>query len=346
MHPEQPSEQEQTDIISGCANCGSSFVEPDRPTKLCTDCRNNFIRYPIPLWIKGFGIGIGLVVVFSLFSLPKQLSLGVHLERGKKAIAERKFVTAERELKAFTQKVPDSKEALANLLIASFHNLHSDVLSETLDKLQGEEIDDAALLERANDVIAKLEKYVPGDSANALISRYNNADLVPDTAYFNVLRQQDDDLWTAAKLSSDLFDDGKYKLCDSILQRVIKKDEAYWPALRLLSSLKRQQDSMERSLHYCNVMLGINHEDTYAMASKARTLLRQKKDKEAMNLIHQAIALDGKDGYTQATLALAYHVNNKIKERDQLMSELRKDLLSSVYLEYVTDVIQGKEKFR
>src|ERR1700691_4020247 len=117
LTPELPEPSSQA-----CAQCGRPAMEEDHPTALCADCRQQFIRTPIPLWIGLFAACIVLILLFSLFTLPHNIVLGVALERGKKAEKDKKYLTAERELKKFTGKVPDNTEGNAYLMIAAFYN--------------------------------------------------------------------------------------------------------------------------------------------------------------------------------------------------------------------------------
>src|ERR1700743_212569 len=100
-----------------CANCSQPAMEGDHPTPLCSECREHFTRLSIPLWIKLFAGGVALVLIFSLSSLPRTLSLGIHLRRGEKAMTQHRYATAEKELNKVLDKVPDNVEANGNLLI-------------------------------------------------------------------------------------------------------------------------------------------------------------------------------------------------------------------------------------
>ena len=92
---------------SVCSHCQIRSIDTQYLSPLCEECRQTFIRFPIPNWIKLFGAGVALVLCFALIRLPTQLSTGVHLEKGKNAINEHRFKTAHKELKlALNNKVP------------------------------------------------------------------------------------------------------------------------------------------------------------------------------------------------------------------------------------------------
>src|SRR5438876_7536287 len=96
----------QTEQQQGCANCGNPAVLNEYPTKLCTECREQFIRYPVPKWLWLFAGAIGVIVLFSLFTLPRSISVGVALEKGKKAERQHRYVTAQKEFEKVLEKVP------------------------------------------------------------------------------------------------------------------------------------------------------------------------------------------------------------------------------------------------
>jgi hypothetical protein len=82
------------------------------------------------------------------------------------------------------------------------------------------------------------------------------------------------------------------------------------------------------------------------LASKARTFLCEKKDKEGLDWAMKSYKIKKEEPYTIATLALAYHFNNNLAERDKLMRLSEKDSLSNEYMQYIRDIIAGKENFR
>ena len=329
----------------GCANCGSSFVEPGYHTPLCSECRQSFIRYPIPNWIKAFGGGVALVLIFALVNLPSQLSLGVHLARGKKAVDEHRFVTAEKELKAFTAKVPESEEGLANLLIASYYNQDLTMFDSMVNKLEGRSVEDNMLYDRAQDLINQSAHYYPADTVSVnFLQQYDAFDSIPDTVLANFVSTHND-LWLGWAYAQRLNDQDQYTACDSVLRSLLHEDPEYWPALRLMAGVKRVQDSLDISLKYCNRLLSLNKEDVNAMCLKARTLIKQKKHEEAMALVGKALAQEKDNGYAKATLALAYHFSNQTAQRDKLMQEMQRDSLTGDYVDYINNVVAGKEKF-
>lgn len=348
MSSEQDSGYERPAFTFPCTNCGSHSAEYDSPSKLCAECRTKFIRFPIPLWIKGFGLGIALIVVLALTKLPAQLSLGVSLERGKAAIEERNYLTAQQHLEDFAVKVPDSEDGQAHLLIASFYNQDFEAFGNAYSKLEGKEVENNDLYERVSSLLNLADNYFPTDSFDVVLARYDNdAAQIPDTAYENFLHGRVNEIYASTAYASKLYDAEDYPKCDSILKVVLRVDDEYIPAYALLATTKRQQDSFELSLKYCDKALAINQENPAAMCSKARTLVKMKRDKEALALAKRAFSLNSLDGYVQSTMALVYHFNNQVKERDEMLqTALKTDTASDGYAKHVLSVINGKEQYR
>ncbi|MFT3674270.1 MAG: hypothetical protein QM781_00085 [Chitinophagaceae bacterium] len=344
MEPNQlPQESERA---TGCANCSHPVVEPGYPTSLCSDCRAKFIKYPIPLSVKLFGLAIVLLVAFSMFSLPSNLSAGLHFERGVDAISKKKYATALKELSGVLEKKPNFNEAKEYLAIAAFHNGNIGLFAEMIRQLEGKQEDDEQLLATLNSLILKVEDYLPSDSLIQLIETYHSMDSIPLSEVETYVLRHPGEPYATARLAALLLDQNRFKETDSLLSILLAVDPSYLNALVIKTSVKRQLKQFDSSHYYCRQMLIRNPESSYALASNARTFLMEGNDAEGLQWALNANAIEPGDGYVVATLSLAYHFNNKAAESTRLMDILKKDSSNFSYLEYVEDVKSGKEKFR
>lgn len=336
------------EIKTGCVNCSNPEIVAGYPTSLCHDCREKFIKYPIPKWIKLFAAAIVVILLFSLVTLPKNISLGMGMERGKIAEKEKKYVTAERDFKEVLEDIPDNIEAQGHLLISSFYNQNFKTLVETLNKLKEKKIEDQDLFKQMDNVVLKAGEYFSNDSFRTLEQKYAAQSInIPDSVYESYLQKNPGDINANFLFASQLLTEKRYEYCDSILRIDLNKDKEYFPALMLMASLKRETGEYDQSLSYCNKILDINNESILGMSTKARTFLKQKKDKEALELAGKSYKMDA-NSYTMATLIMAFHFNNKIKERDDLVkkSKMTADTSDQFQLKYALDVIENREKFR
>jgi predicted Zn-dependent protease len=341
----QPLEEKSL-FPGGCANCGHPVVEQGYPTPLCKDCRAKFINFPIPAGIKIFAGVIGVILVIAMFKAPKNFSAGIHYQRGKEAIQKANFLTAQNELTKVIKKIPGFESAKEYLVIASFHNQDMETFAKVMQELVGKKVEEEGLFAEINELTQKASNYFPSDSFMVLFTKYNSFDSIPEIVYRQYITTYADELYPAIRYASLLFDKKRYKSCDSLLDFILQKDRTYFGALSMKTGLKREFGQFDSAHYYCDQILSLNKESAFGISSKARTYLRQKKDKEGMQCALKAFDLDHTDSYSIATLALAYHFNNEPGERDKLIQASKKDSTGMEYMQYVIDVMQGKEKFR
>jgi len=346
MEQNELLEKEKTGHTGPCINCNHPVVEPGYPTALCEDCRKKFINFPIPVSIKIFGIGIALVIVFAMSTAFKNLSAGLHYEKGRNAFHAKKYFTAEHELNIVSNKIPGFAAANEYLALASFYNHDMNRFADVIKGLQGKEVEDEDLFVEINGIIEKAANYFPSDSFMVVLNKYGATDSIPEPVLTDYLTHFHDELFPRMRYISLLFDKNEYGSCDSLLNEVLAKDATFVNALALKTSVKRVTHQYDSAIYYCDKLLFLNLESTYAMASKAKTLLRQKKDLEGLKWAKKGVEIDGSDGYALATLALAYHYNNNPAERDRLLKQLKKDSVDIGYAQYTLDVMSGKEEFR
>lgn len=339
-----PEEQQQQ-----CIHCGSPAVVPDYANPLCTDCRTSFINYPVPKWVLLFAAGLGVVLIASLFNLPDNISSGIRLEKGIKEVDQHNYATAEEQLKAFSKAVPQSPEGNAYLLIASFYNGDLEQMYNAYKLIKNKQIDDEDLFNRVTGILNKADNYFPSDSLNALYeANKQNDESLRDTALAHYVKNNPDDLYAASDYASVLYNNNEYSKADSIYTDILRVSDDYMPALFAMASLKRLENKPEESLVYCDKILNINHQNVYALSAKARTLLKLNKDKEALVLAKQTAQLSPDNDYNIATLAIVYHYNNMLNDRDKLVTMMTatKDSSRISTYQYALDVINNKEKFR
>lgn len=350
MHPTLTPETETVEEVSvkTCINCGSTDVLSDVPNALCADCRQSFIKYPFPLWIKAFGIGIAVVVLFSLFSFFESLQTGIHLERGLRAEKDHRYQSAQHEFEYVLKKVPNHVEAKAHLLMSSFYNNDMATFAAMANKLEGDKFEDNELFANAERVFSEATLHYPSDSLTAV---YQQVKDLPEDKKANAVEayanQHPLEVLAAVQAASYYVDEKMFGKADSILLGVLERQPLYSPALTTLVASKRYQKDFTSAQRYIDELLAINKENVYAISSKARIMLMMHKDEEAVRLAEQAYQIDKDDGFNTATRALAYHYSKKIKERDAIVQQAQSGKDSSImyYMSYAIDVI-NKEKLR
>ena len=341
------TEAQDTQQQHGCVNCGNPAIVHGFPTKLCHECREAFIKFPIPKWLWLFAAALGIVLLFSLFTLPKNIATGIALEKGKKAEMQHRYISAQKEFAKVVEKEPAYIEGQGHLMKAAFYNLDFPTFGKAFSEVQHKKIEDQSLYTSLDQIVQEAENYFPGDSLRAVLGKYDSVKTsIPDDLLSAFISSHSNDIYAKMMLASSLFEKKNYTVCDSLCNNIIEKDAEFIPALRLMASSEREMGDYTTSLRHCDKLLSINRENSYAMASRARTLLKQKKDKEGLEQATAAFDIDKKDGYCIATLALAYHLNGNTGKRDELINGNNKDSLVASYMKYTLDIINNKEKFR
>lgn len=330
-----------------CINCGSSWIEQGYPTPLCSDCRQSFIKFPIPRVIKIFSLAIVAIVLIAMIRLPNNISVGIHEARGEKALKNKQYLTAQREFINVLKETPQYLEAKINTALASFYVQDYSSMLKELNDLEGKEIEDRSLYADLLKATELLSSYFPSDTFLAVQRKYGDSSgILSLNELQKFVAANPDDIFASISLSSTLFDKKEYLMADTLLSNVLNKMPTHLTALALMTTLKRELNQFNESISYCDKLLLINKESVYGMSSKARTYLKMKKDKEALLLASEARDINRDDPYNLATLAMAYHFNNMTKQRDEILAHAMKDSLTQTYFEFANEVISNKVKFR
>ena len=338
--PEEPASP-------ACRNCGQAHAQLMGRNQLCPECYQGFVKYPIPMWIKAFGGGLLLVLIFSLSSLSDNFTTGIHFKRGEMAKRKKNYLTAENEFAKVVKREPSYTEAKLQLLMAAYNNHDFPTVAATYSKLVNEQITDEDLLSEVSSTLSSAASYYPSDSLAAYLEKHgNDISSIPETGLRDYLSHHSNEPYAMFALASRLFDEKKLTSADSMLNEMLLADSLQYNALCLKAPLKREMGQMDSSYYYSDKLLSINHEDTYALATKSRSLLKAKRDKEALEAALQSTRLNPKDGYAQASLALVYHFLHEEAKRDAIIKQVEADTSGASYLSYVKDVIEGKESFR
>ncbi|MCJ8208760.1 hypothetical protein MUY27_03510 [Mucilaginibacter sp. RS28] len=338
-------QQERTDEIAKCINCGSLEILSGYRNNLCAECRTAMINYPIPNWVKLFGVGILAVMLISMIWLPGNFKAALALSRADKAEKNHYYLTAQRELEVARKAAPNSIDVLADELIAAYYNNDLETVAKTGDLLAGKEFEDSIKLHRINYISTELRNYSPSDTFKTTFSKYKNQ-IVSDTVYRNYVNTHPDDDYAKIFLANIYMEKEYYLNADKLLSNVLLNDAEMIPALNDKVMVKRELNQLDSSLYYADKLLNINRESLYALSSKARTLLKMKRNKEGLELALKCLSLENNFPYNQATLALAYHFNKYYNQRDELLNRSGTDSATISYMQFARDVISNKVKFQ
>jgi hypothetical protein len=312
-------------------------------------------RKPFPLWAWLLAGGIALVLlIFLLFTrfsptALHKLALGSELQDALTAEKQRHYLTAERELKAYTAKAPGNEEAEGRLMIAAFYNQDFQTFAAQFTKLKDKEMKDKELFAELNGIMAKAAFYYPSDSVKDFSSRYPLLPAIPDSAWDNYFSRNPADVDAKEIYAEELYKENRYARCDSIIGDILSSHYDYIPALATGASVRRKEEDYDKALEYNKEILRINPELPDGLASEVMTLLLLRQDAEALDVALQAYALDDRNAYVKSSLILAYHFNDRKADRDELIRKASQEAVDSSdrqIIQYALNVMAKKEKFR
>jgi tetratricopeptide (TPR) repeat protein len=343
MEP-QPENQPQPEDVILCRHCGINPPTEGYPNPLCASCRQQFIRYPIPVWVKGFGIGVTLLVIIGLVGFPKQMITGIHVRRADYAMSEKKYLTAKKELRQVLASAPEMKNAKLDLLIASYYTMDLQSMGEMIRDLKDVSFEKNATFNTVQDLIADANNFIPSDSLFQLMQKYPNHTDAMDKFRSYIVRHPDEP-YGIAWYVNQFSEKENPAWCDSMVHQMLNAYPANMMGMMTAISIARIQHRYDPALNYCRQLLALNAECTYAISAEARILMARGHLPEGIEMAKKACIMDSTDGFSEATLALGFHLNNQSAERDRLISSKASDSSMSFYMDYVKQVIDGKEKF-
>jgi tetratricopeptide (TPR) repeat protein len=319
------SKPEEVVDTSLCVNCKKNKFEDGYATKICSECREQFIKYPIPKWIWGFAIGVIVVMIIGMFRMPKYFGAAYHLSKAEKAIENRAYITAQKELLKIIDEVPDNVEVNGNLLIAAAHNNNYALAGFAYQKLEGKEIKDNDFFLSIQSAMTLVESNFPIDTT--LFYKIKLAeDSVEDLKQiYNILAVKDnvDQNIAGVYVADRLYDMELYSEAEEILNKVLLKNTDFYPAISLMAAVKRNSGKYDHAIAFCDQLLVLNSEDVNAYGQKAKIELKRKDDSMAGIYISKALAIDSTDTYALEALALLNLYTNKKSESLKIFNTIQ-----------------------
>lgn len=341
---------EENEEEQGCRKCGSMAIEEGYSFPLCHECRTSMARRPVPFKIKAVFALVLMIAFASLVTFPASLRAGVAYQRGIQAAKDKKFITAINEYDKVLTEFPNSTSVLAREFIAYYYNEQIDEASKTFDKISGKKLSDRndgeELTNLVNEIITKMDTaYYP---AQELIENSKATDSIGPEEIKTVLKsyldKQPNDVFANYQMANYLFDDKKFDEAERYTLIAIQQQPDFISGNLLMASINREKGEYEKALEYSRKVLANNAESVHAYVSMSRIELKRHNDSQGLDLAMQAYALDQESPGALANLALAYHYNNNLGERDKLISQLkqRQDAESKYYLDSLNFMISGK----
>lgn len=334
-----------------CGSCNVRPVQTEYPTLLCYECREQYVRYPIPKWIWLFGAGILLVMIISFTTVPRYFNAAIHQGRGKKAMDAHKYVTAKREFMEVRTLVPDDKTNNARLLMAACYDMDIPLAFQVYEKLKGEKFEDMTLFGKVEDAMNFFFESIGQDTVIYARVTAAASDSVPGlmryAASLDSLPEQEQ---AKARLmvANRLYELDALDATEAELKKIFEISPASYLGLFLKASVKKQQGKYDEALAVCDQILERNREDVRAISQKARIEMKRRDYTKAAVYVNQADRIDPASTYTEEAKALLAFFTGKKNESLKLLAAIREqeqidgDTSISTRIE---DVITGKKPY-
>jgi len=318
--------EEQADLKEPlCVSCKLEQPLDGNPNLLCSNCRQNFINYPIPRWIWAFGAGVLIVMSIAAFRMPAYLSAAIHLAKAEKAMDQKLFWTAQKELRQMEYLVPDNLIMNSKLFISACYNHDLLVLEQAYSKIVDKKFEDDELYNEVEKAFAFVNNSFPADTIipkKVELYRFNKDSL--SKLSVDLFQAGGQDMISGQTvIANALYDLADYDASDKILERVLTMDSNNYTALSLLSAVKRNKGQYDKAISFCDKMLDLNREDVMALNQKARVELKRHKDNEALKYAQQAMAIDPNHLFSMEAKAMTDYFFGRKSESIKLLAKIK-----------------------
>ena len=111
-----------------------------------------------------------------------------------------------------------------------------------------------------------------------------------------------------------------------------------------LGVLCRKRGDLDGAMQYYQRAVALNPKGAQAYSSMAIIEMKRSNDRKALEYAEKASKLDSKDATLAANLAVAYHYNNRIADRDRMCAEAER--LGYRGLDSVQAIFRGEKSMR
>lgn len=333
----------------GCKMCGNSDFEVGHAVELCKTCREKLYKRPFPKLIKMAFAIIALILVVALIRFPTTVKAGVALERGLQAEKEGKYVTAMNEYKKVTGRFPDSTLALGRLFIATYNNGNITEADGIFKKISGKNAESDEFADEVNSTINRLTSiYYISDEFNKIIQESQNT--APQESIKLIrgyIQKNPEDVQASYYYSNALYDLGKYDEAKTVMEKILVSNSDFYNGQLMLAAIYREKGEFDKATQCCNIVINYNCEYSFAYSSLAKIELKNHNDKKGLELAKRAYELDSNSSNIVATLAIAYHYNKMINERDNMIEKFKRFNDNNTYdLNLMNGIFSGKINWR
>ncbi|MEM1483533.1 hypothetical protein V6615_01520 [Oscillospiraceae bacterium PP1C4] len=294
-----------------CCNCEVNVRDKteNKDSILCADCRENFIRLHIPVWVIVFSVLVFAIFAGSIVHLPKTLeSYKIYLE-GNRQMQAKEYLFSYDSYSSLLNEYGDSIPIIINAADAAMHAQLFEDAAIILDTyLVGKSLDDEEY-EHATEISDALERYY--HSMDALTLILENAGLDGQSTNTAPPLEQ------IKELLSDEMNDKTIiyhymgifasTLEESLeyLRLAAEEDERYTYPLAIYGNVLRQAQRFDEARTIYQTAVEQNACDTSAITGLGILELLVGDKKQGLSMIQRAYEINPYDLYAPEAVIIA-----------------------------------------
>lgn len=329
-----------------CCNCEEKEALKDYPTDLCENCREAYIKYPIPIWIKALSVIVLIVVIFSLMHFKSSLIGAVNYERGLKAEKELKYVTSQNAYKKALDQFPESELLKSRLFITS---VKGDNLDQS-DKFYNEILKityydrDKDLFSEVQSAVDLYEKYFFTEELEKIVQNENFSIDQLISGLENLAKSDNNENIGGIYfyLGSAYYENKEYEKAISALDTAYSINPDMYSFKIPKSTAYRELGNYEKAKEVLKETFTFNKEYVPAYVSLSFINLKEHNYEEALKNAQQAYSIDKNSLSGVTALAISSHYLKNENERDKYIKILEENNYYDI--DRVKNIVNGKIK--
>lgn len=330
---------------TGCKCCGNPIVQEGYNLELCEECRKKLSKRPIPKKFLFLAVGIFIILVISLFKFPSYITEGIKFKGAEKAITQHEYVTA---MNYYENVINESSkyENKIKLMELYYYNGYISEAYNIYDSLVGEKLDEENY-NKATKIINNIEKYYMYKD-----ELYNKVSEVEDKDYDKLLElikpyiDNDPEEICGASTVIDIYMDKKmFNEAKPIAEKIVSENPDYDYGKYELSLIYIELGEYDKALKLAEDLFYFNKESIYGYVCKSKVELKKGNNENGLIIAEEACKLDPYNSFASTNLALAYHYNGMIEERDSIYQYC----LENKFIEednYLKSIFSGEYKWQ
>ncbi|WP_099188847.1 tetratricopeptide repeat protein [Tepidibacter mesophilus] len=328
-----------------CCNCKEEEALENHPTDLCKNCREAYIKYPIPIWIKALSVIVLIIMIFSLMHFKSSLIGAVNYERGLKAEKELKYVTAQNSYKKALDQFPESELLKSRLFIASVKGDNLEEIETAYDEILKIEYYDKDLLNEVQSAINLYGKnfFITNGIEEILQNKNLSIDQVISSLEKLTKSNENENICGAYYyLGSAFYSNKEYEKAISAFDTAYSiNPEIYFFKIPKATCYTELGD-YEKAKEVLKETFTFNKEYTPAYVSLSFINLKEHNYEEALKNAHIAYSIDKNNLDSVEAITISNHYLKNENERDKYIKILKENNYYNI--DRVKDIVSGKIK--